>query len=294
MSARILGWGMLASGAGRVAVIPEVDARARRLPRLERMALAAADRALLGQSVSTRLAVVLGSGYGGLQATAEFLDSLLARGAGFGSPTAFHQSVHHASAGQLSILRDLRGPALTVSSRELSGEAALEVGMRLLESKRADQVLVLAADERTQASDAAYRAFSQEDARRGEGAAALLLDAGEGPLRVSRCTLRSNLAPVLAFAPKTSFLPTLTAALADVESFSPSAASATVHAAEREVAAGRVLFEDAAEFGLHPSAGLLRIVAAVQRLATSPGRCLVHGLALGGGQALVEISHGRA
>src|SRR5262249_53002441 len=141
----------------RIATFPESDPRERRLPRLERMALAAARGALPPECEKTSVALVLATGYGGLSSTVDFLESMASRGPEFGSPTAFHQSVHHSPAGQLSIALGLRGASLTVSARELSGEAALRVALTLLKTGRADKVLLVAADERSPSLDNGYR-----------------------------------------------------------------------------------------------------------------------------------------
>ncbi|MGZ6141633.1 MAG: beta-ketoacyl synthase chain length factor, partial [Myxococcaceae bacterium] len=123
------------------------DPRVNRLPRLDRMAFAAVREALGGRALPDSLALVFGTGYGALAATEAFLQSVASRGMAYGSATAFHQSVHHSPAGQLSLLLGIRGPVLTVSQREISGEAALRVGLTLLD--RFEFVLVVAADEKT-------------------------------------------------------------------------------------------------------------------------------------------------
>ena len=324
MSATLLGLGIVAPGAPDCAaleqvlaapgslVAPHVDAipdggdpKTRRLPRLERMALAAARQALAGSTDGEGLALVFGTGYGGLTATVDFLEGMASRGAAFGSPTAFHQSVHHSPAGQLSIALGLRGASLTVSARELSGETSLQVALDLLATGRARRVLVVAADERTPALEAAYRAFASASSgaslQAGEGAAALLLGTEQGPLRLESLTLSAHPCPPLRFARAEQFTPLLRRELAAAGPgavLSPAAMSPGLADAEGAVleslAPGQARWQDAARFGFHPSAGLMRLVAAALRLRTQPpgARCLLHGLALGGGQALVRLRHG--
>lgn len=323
MSATLLGLGVVAPGAPdcaaleralaapgplappHVELIPDGgDPKTRRLPRLERMALAAARQALVpGPAVEAEgLALVFGTGYGGLGATADFLEGMASRGAAFGSPTAFHQSVHHSPAGQLSIALGLRGASLTVSARELSGETALQVALDLLASGRARRVLVVAADERTPSLEAAYRAFAPDaPLQAGEGAAALLLGTEEGPLRLEALALSAHPCAPLHFARPEQLAPLLRRELAAAgpqAALSPAAPTPAMAEAEGalldSLAPGQPRWADAARFGFHPSAGLLRAVASALRLRAqaAPASCLLHGLALGGGQALVRLRHG--
>jgi len=299
----ILGLGLVAPGvedAFRVRTLPELaDGSAKRLTRLERMALVAAQRALANEGEMPDLALVFGTGYGALAATAEFLDGIATRGAAFGRPIAFQQSVHHSPAGQLSILLGSHGPALTMTAREVSGESALKVGMTLLDSGRSDRVLVVAADEWTESLAAGYRSFECPQALSlGEGAAAVLLGAVPGALSVERCTLTAHPCPVLRFATREQLRPLLLEGASGVGSVSISAASDEVLKAETwglaDLLPAPARFIDS-DFGFHASAGLLRLVAAATRVQASPvgSACAVHGVALGGGQSMTVVRHVR-
>jgi hypothetical protein len=308
MTVSILGLGLVAPGVGdafRIQALPELaDSRAKRLTRLERMALAAAQQALAPGTETQDLALVFGTGYGGLTATSDFLGGIATRGAMFGSPIAFQQSVHHSPAGQLSIMLDSHGPSLTMSAREVSGESALQVAMTLLGTGRAEKVLVVAADEWTETLAAGYRAFEcQEALRLGEGAAALLLGKERGPLSVESCTLMAHPCPILRFPTREQLRPLLLEGVRSgggVTSVSLSEANDEVLAAESSVLAevipAPVRCLETAAFGFHASVGLLRVVAAAARLQTSPvgSTCAVHGLAMGGGQCLTVVQHVRA
>lgn len=274
------------------------DPRVARLPRLERLAISAAREALAGLSPAESFGLVFATGYGGLAATEAFLQSVSARGMAYGSATAFHQSVHHSSAGQLSLLLGIRGPVLTISQRELSGEAALRVGLMLLE--RVEQVLVVAADEQSEALESGYRAFGSVF-HAAEGAAAVVLGPGSGPLRLERCELFSHPASVRRFAPPARFGPQLANSLRTTVGnrvVSIAAPTAAVEYAERDVLGPEVrVLEDqvgGARVGFHPSAGLVRFVRAARFLLTSLGdaACVLHGLALGGGQSITVLRHG--
>lgn len=189
------------SGARTLAKLgDEADPRARRLPRLDRMALRVA-REALGDAPREGLGLVVGTGWGGLAATVDFLEGLAVRGPPFGSPTAFHESVHHAPAGQISIQLGITGPSLTASARELSGETSLRAALDLLESRRAERVLVVCADEVVPALNHAFAAFGTKY-QPAEGAAALLLGPVDSPVRLKSVTVGAEPAPTLQFAGK--------------------------------------------------------------------------------------------
>jgi len=307
MNVSILGLGLVAPGVEdgyRIRALPELaDRRAKRMTRLERMALGAAQRALPPGMETRDLALVFGTGYGGLASTADFLQGIATRGAAFGSPIAFQQSVHHSPAGQLSIMLGSRGPSLTLSAREISGESALQVATTLLGSGRTDRVLVVAADEWTETLAAGYRAFDcSAPPSLGEGAAALLLGNETSLLSVERCTLTAHSCPILGYPTRAQLRSLLlegTRPGNGVNSVSLSAASVAVLEAETSVLAevqpSQTHFLETAPFGFHASAGLLRVVAAAMHVRDSPAGsgCAVHGLALGGGQSLTVVRHVR-
>ena len=283
---------------GVVDALPvDPDPRVNRLPRLERLALGAAREALAGQEISDSLGLVFATGYGGLTATEGFLQSVASRGMAFGSATAFHQSVSHSSAGQLSLLLGIRGPVLTISQRELSGEAALRVGLTLLD--RIEHVLVVAADEQTSLLDAGYEAFGRVF-RAAEGAAAVLLGPGPARLRVERCELFSHRASVRRYAPPARLGPRLAESVRKNGRnvfVSVAAPTPAIERAERGALGpeARILEDQpgTARVGFHPSAGLVRFVLAARHLLATSGEaaCVLHGLALGGGQSITVLRH---
>ncbi|MBK7864837.1 MAG: beta-ketoacyl synthase chain length factor [Archangiaceae bacterium] len=175
----------------------EADPKTKRLPRVDRLAVAVA-RAALGSTPTDGLALMVGTNLGGLQATVDFLEGLAARGPQFGSPTAFHESVHHAPAGQISILLGITGLSLTCSARELSGETALKAGVDLLAAGRAQRVLVVCSEEIVPAMQAAYRAFGST-LEPHEGAAALLLSTEKSEVELTRLELSSRDTSTLRF-----------------------------------------------------------------------------------------------
>ena len=199
-AASILGLGVLAPAAGqtRVPVIgDEHDKIAKRLPRVDRMALAVARQAL-GTHPVAGMGLIVGTGYGGLQATVDFLEGIAVRNAGFGSPTAFHQSVHHSPAGQISLALKITGPSLTCTSREVSSEAALRQGLDLLAMRRCQTVLVVCSDEVVPALESAFKSFGAPWVP-SEGAAAVLLGVEGGALEITSVKLSSKSAPMLGW-----------------------------------------------------------------------------------------------
>jgi 3-Oxoacyl-[acyl-carrier-protein (ACP)] synthase III len=202
---------------------------------------------------------------------------------------------------------------LTMSARELSGESALQVAITLLDTGRAEEVLVVAADEWTTTLEAGYRAFgslardgggtSSGALQPGEGAAAVLLAKSPGTLQVEKCALTAHPCPVLRFPSRDQLRPLLlegARTAGGLTSVSLAAMNAEVLEAETAVLAEimppPVQWTDINTFGFHPSAGLLRVVAAAIRVQAGPigSACAVHGLALGGGQSLTVVRHVRS
>ncbi|MBM4355221.1 MAG: 3-oxoacyl-ACP synthase [Deltaproteobacteria bacterium] len=106
-------------------VTRELPARSlRRMKRLPRLTLALADAAIKagGRPVS---GVYLGTGWGPLSETWEFLDKLFGSNLEFSSPTDFVGSVHNAVAGQVAIWHKATGPNITATSGDVSFEQAL-------------------------------------------------------------------------------------------------------------------------------------------------------------------------
>ena len=119
----------------------------RRLKRLPIMALALAKGACdpLGQADQPS-AVCLGTGWGALSETYDFLQRLFETQQAFPSPTDFIGSVHNAPAGQIAMLLGARGANVTVSGGDYSFEQALLAATLTAEHSR-DTILVIGADE---------------------------------------------------------------------------------------------------------------------------------------------------
>ena len=171
---------------------------ARRTDRFAQFGVAASDQAAteaaLAECDPDRVAVILGTGIGGLITLQEQCTSFLARGERGVSPNFVPMMMPNAAAGAVAIRLGLHGPGFSVASACATGAHAIGEGMRMIERGTADVVvaggteaaltsLCLAAFRRMGAlsSDGVSRPF---DARRdgfvmGEGAGVLILEREE-------------------------------------------------------------------------------------------------------------------
>ncbi len=125
----------------------------RRMSRVSRLAVAASIEALkdAGLAISPGSApsvgVIVGTGYGSTSQTDEFFVGMLKEGPQGANPSLFPDTVPNAPASQISIYRGLQGPNVTFSHNEVSGEQALEGGLRFLGEDRGEAILVGSVDE---------------------------------------------------------------------------------------------------------------------------------------------------
>src|SRR3972149_3161853 len=95
----------------------------------------------------TRIGIIFGSGYGPLQTTFRFLDSLIDFGDKCASPTLFANSVHNSLASHVSILLKVQGPCLTVTCFEQTTFSVMTTAINWLREGTADYVLAGVGDE---------------------------------------------------------------------------------------------------------------------------------------------------
>jgi len=143
------------------AAVTDPDLRAvpplvrRRMSRLGAMASVAAVRALEDAGLDRnaldreRTGICVGTGLGCTDSVDRFFTQLERDGPGLADPALFPNGVPNAIASQVAIFLSLGGPNVTVSQREVSGEAAIALGAGWIRSGRADTVLVGGADELT-------------------------------------------------------------------------------------------------------------------------------------------------
>ena len=171
---------------------------ARRTDRYAQFGVAAADQAATEAALADcdpdRVAVIIGTGVGGLITLQEQCTSFLARGERGVSPNFVPMMMPNAAAGAVAIRLGVHGPGFSVASACATGAHAIGEGMRMIERGTVDVVvaggteaaltsLCIAAFRRMGAlsSDGVSRPF---DARRdgfvmGEGAGVLILEREE-------------------------------------------------------------------------------------------------------------------
>lgn len=176
----------------------------RRIDRFIQMALLSSFLAVEDSGViledRTRIGIIFGSGYGPLQTTFSFLDSLIDFGDKCASPTLFANSVHNSLASNVSILLKLQGPCLTVTCFEQTTCAVMSTAINWLHDGSADYVLAGVGDEycdvrgyatllsgSSGCSDIRPLSFDECSYLPGEGFAAFLL--GKGPADRSYCRM---------------------------------------------------------------------------------------------------------
>jgi 3-oxoacyl-[acyl-carrier-protein] synthase II len=171
---------------------------ARRTDRFAQFGVAAADQAAaeagLADCDPDRVAVIIGTGVGGLITLQEQCESFLARGERGVSPNFVPMMMPNAAAGAVAIRLGVHGPGFSVASACATGAHAIGEGMRMIERGTADVVVAGGAEAAmTTLCIAAFRrmgALSSVgvsrpfDARRdgfvmGEGAGVLILEREE-------------------------------------------------------------------------------------------------------------------
>jgi 3-oxoacyl-[acyl-carrier-protein] synthase II len=118
---------------------------ARRTDRYAQFAVAAAEQAAAEASLSacdpSRVAVVIGTGIGGLITLQENCESFLARGERGVSPNFVPMMMPNAAAGAVAIRHGLHGPGFSIASACATGSHAIGEGMRMIERGAADVVV---------------------------------------------------------------------------------------------------------------------------------------------------------
>lgn len=111
-----------------------------------RMALADAQLELAGAEAEAA-GVVVGTAFGNLSESEDFLRGLFAKGPGLVNPLTFPNLVLNAPSGYVAIDLGIRGPNLTAVRGEASGEAALALAYDTLVTGQADVLLAGGGDE---------------------------------------------------------------------------------------------------------------------------------------------------
>jgi 3-oxoacyl-(acyl-carrier-protein) synthase len=162
--------------------------RVRRLKRFPRLALSLAIAAHENSGAGDMpTAVFLGTGWGALSETSDFLNRLFETDEQFPSPTDFVGSVHNAAAGQIAMQFQATGANITMTGGDYSFEQSL-MAAGLLSRNMRDSFLVVGADEsHLQLSPLFDRSVAKADCP-ADGGGALYLKKGT---RKSGLTIRS-------------------------------------------------------------------------------------------------------
>lgn len=175
--------------------------RARRLDRSSRIGALACREALASWAPSSGAkptGVVLGSAFGAVDATAEFMRRLRDKGVRMVRPADFPSLVPSSPAGYVSIYLGLQGPALVVADLAASGECALAQAAELIAAGDVEHMCAGAVEERSaiveQVLSLVFGGVSAGSAR-GEGGAALALATAD-----SGAPALARLGDVMSFA----------------------------------------------------------------------------------------------
>jgi 3-oxoacyl-(acyl-carrier-protein) synthase len=151
---------------------PQLIRRLKRLPRLT-LALAAAAHQNSGNE-NPPGSVFMGTGWGALSETYDFLDRLTSSAEQFPSPTDFVGSVHNGPAGQVAMLFHATGPNITCSGGDYSFEQALlSASLTIKDSDR--PAILVGADEGHKVFSPLFDPSIAADVPLADGGAALCL-----------------------------------------------------------------------------------------------------------------------
>jgi 3-oxoacyl-[acyl-carrier-protein] synthase II len=274
-------------------------AKARRLDRPARLGVAVAARALAeagGPSVMdpARTGVVLGSAFGSVDPSAAFMHRVFEKGPRLASPAEFPNLVPSSPVGHVSIYAGLRGATLATADLATSGECAVATGAELVAQGEADAIVAGSVEE---ASDIAERILvalfarseAERDARRSEGAAAVVLESEErATARGAKVLARLEgiwsftngaVAPLASLAPPKDFASARVILARDCDDAGGLVDATSWRDAPRLFVAPRA--------GQHEGLGGIAVAAAAGLLAQGTAReVLVVGLSKGRGFAL--------
>jgi 3-oxoacyl-[acyl-carrier-protein] synthase II len=135
----------------------------RRMSGISRMMVAAATEALtdsrlqLSSMDRERVAVVIGTSYGGSSHVDAFFLSLLNEGPRGAQPMLFPETVPNAPASHIAMLHKISGPNITFCQNEISAETAMSYAANLLSSDIVDTAIVGGGEE---LSEILYRCYN--------------------------------------------------------------------------------------------------------------------------------------
>jgi 3-oxoacyl-(acyl-carrier-protein) synthase len=198
-------WNALMRGSPTVGFVPDAAfvtavaaTFARRLKRLPRLMLALAQAAHQTSGATLPPGIIaVGTAWGAMAETHDFLRKLFESGEQFSSPTDFIGSVHNAPAGQIALLLGAAGPNITCAAGDRSFAQALLCASLGL-AAGTSSALVIAAESFEARFSPLFEPASQ-GARASEGGAALALVPNDGAPGARLRWLGESAAPGPAF-----------------------------------------------------------------------------------------------
>lgn len=121
----------------------------RRMGRILKMGVMAANRCLDGSHVSIPDAIITGTGFGCLEDTENFLSRIIENNEQFLTPTSFIQSTHNTISAQIALLLNCHNYNFTYVHRGFSFESALIDAIMLIKENSAENALIGGIDEIT-------------------------------------------------------------------------------------------------------------------------------------------------
>jgi 3-oxoacyl-(acyl-carrier-protein) synthase len=145
--------------------------RSKRLPRMT-LTLAIDAQASAGDEMPSPHSIFMGTGWGALSETHDFLKRLMDTEEQFSSPIDFVGSVHNAPASQVALMFGSKGANITTSNGDYSFEQAL-LSAELMLEKESPPALILGADEGHKAYSPLFDSSIDPDTSLSDGGGAL-------------------------------------------------------------------------------------------------------------------------
>ena len=187
------------------ALCQDLDPRGvRRLKRLSKMALALAEE-LRRKATDLPRAISMGTGWGALSETHDFITRLMETGYQFPSPMDFIGSVHNAPAGQVAMLLGARGANLTATGGNYSFEQAL-LAADMATNAASGPTLVMGIDEAHAKLTPRFDPSAAGGAELSDGGGALIVRRGAATdgIQIALAGYHANATPEMVAAVLTS------------------------------------------------------------------------------------------
>ncbi|MCG7536693.1 beta-ketoacyl synthase N-terminal-like domain-containing protein [Pseudoalteromonas sp. OOF1S-7] len=171
------------------------------------------------QADPTCIGTVVGSAQGSMDSIVRFTyESLAYDKPDYVNPALFPNTVMNCAAGQSAIWHGLKGPNTTISAGELSGLAAIQYGLSLIENRYAKTLLVGGCEELSQTNKKAFSALAQqynETEKFTEASVFFVMESAETAEQYGRTPIATVLSCLGGFNPEPSNAAALKSLIAD-------------------------------------------------------------------------------